>query len=454
MGMRKLSQPAVRTTLIALNVVVLILGVLALPSTAPETPVAQRSAIPAHVEDTLVPVRPEPIPTQAPPSPPARPSLSDLRNQILGALSASGASSEAVSVWIEGHGFVFQRNAEQELVPASTQKIFVAASALNLLGPDHRFTTRVTRVGDIAMDGTLQGDIVLLGGGDPSLSRGDLEGLARVVASSGIRRVSGTVLGNEDRFDRVRTAPGWKPDFVTHESGTLSALAVDGNGYRNDPEFIAEPALANAQLFRDMLTAGGVEVANPAALASTQIETGVELAAKDSAPLGELVAYMLKESDNFYAELIVKEMGFKHGSPSTAGGIDAMRQFASLQRLPIGPSADGSGLSSENRQSASAQMQWLTWIDTHQQGFGFQQMLPSACSGNGTLKKRMCGSFAAGRVFAKSGGLPKVATLAGYATTAPGRRVRFAFLLTGSVSGKAARLAIDNALIAITSFNG
>lgn len=449
--MNILSDRFLRPILIASSVLVLALGLVAARTAAPEPPPPELPAIPVEVDDSLIPPHREPSPAQ-PSSISALPPASVLRSEIVDALAASGASIQAAGVWIDGYGFVHEQNSEQELVPASTQKIFVAASALSLLGPNHTFTTRVSRTGDITVDGTLEGDLALVGGGDPSLSRGDLENLARAVASLGIRRISGKVFGNEDRFDRIRTAPGWKPDFVTHESGSLSALAVDGNSYRDDPEFIAEPALANAQLFRDTLTAAGVEVTGPAALGSIPVESGVEVAAKHSPPLRELVAHMLTESDNFYAELIVKEIGLTEDSASTFGGIEAIRKFAASHGLPIGSSADGSGLSSENRQSASTLLLWLAWIETHLGDVGFQQMLPSACSEEGTLKRRMCDSTAAGKVFAKSGGLPQIATLAGYATTASGRRVRFAFLLTGSTSGKAARLAIDNALIAITGF--
>lgn len=446
---------ALRLALAITSLLLLALGLLTVRSPVSHRSQTRESVAPAEVEESLIPPHREPtnLPPSTPGSPPAaQPALAD---QIASALASSGASTQAASVWIEGQGFVIEQSAREELVPASTQKIFVAASALSVLGPAHKLSTRVIRTGDV-VDGYLQGDLALVGGGDPSFSKADLENLARAVASSGIRGITGAIIGDESRYDRQRAAPGWKPYFVTHESGTLSALAVDGNSYRNDPEFIAEPALANAQLFRDVLAAAGVQVGGAAVALppAPPIQNGIVIAAKHSPPLSELVDRMLTESDNFYAELLVKELGLTSGSASTSSGMDVIRRFAAAQRLPMGPSADGSGLSSENRQSASTQMKWLEWIDTHLGGVGFTQMLPSACSGEGTLKKRMCGSSAAGKVFAKSGGLPRVATLSGYATTASGRQVRFAFSLIGSSSGKAARLAIDNALVAITSFTG
>ncbi len=453
--MKLSNSRALRPALAVTSLLVLALGLVTVRSPVSHPSQTRASMAPAEVEESLVPPHREPASLQ--PSSPASPAAARpvLADQIASALASSGASIQAASVWVEGQGFVIEQNAKEELVPASTQKILVAASALSVLGPAYEFSTRVIRSGDV-VDGRLQGDLALVGGGDPSFSKADLENLARAVASSGIRGVSGAIIGDESRYDRLRAAPGWKSDFVTHESGTLSALAVDGNSYRNDPEFIAEPALANAQMFRDVLAAAGVDV-NGVAVAlppAPPIQNGIVVTAKHSPTLREIVDHMLTESDNFYAELLVKELGFTSGSASTSSGIDVMRRFAAAQKLPMGPSADGSGLSSENRQSASTQVKWLEWIETHLDGVGFTQMLPSACSGEGTLKRRMCGSSAAGKVFAKSGGLPRVATLSGYATTASGRQVRFAFFLIGSSSGKAARLAIDNALVAITSFNG
>lgn len=406
---------------------------------------------PVEVEESLLPPHREPpAPATSEPLPPPAP-LPSLRERIHMALSASGAAVRAASVSVDGIGLVAQYDADRELVPASTQKLVVASAALGLLGADHVYTTRVIRVGPIAPDGTLQGDLGLVGGGDPSLSRDDLNALARAVASAGIKRVGGGVVGDESRYDRARGGVGWKPSFLTHESGSLSALAVDQNAYRNDPEFSAEPALANTQLFRQALLSSGVEVAGPAVIGSVPVDPQAEMASKQSPALKDLLTHMLMESDNFYAEMIVKEMGFRAGSPTTAGGLEAIARFAAERRLPSGKPFDGSGLSSENRQTANGQVLWLEWIGRNQPQI--IQMLPSACR-HGSLKTRMCGSTAEGNVTAKSGGLQGVATLAGYARTASGRRVTFSFFLIGSPSGKAARLAMDEALGLVTSFDG
>ncbi|MBW3589343.1 MAG: D-alanyl-D-alanine carboxypeptidase [Actinobacteria bacterium] len=443
---------ALRLVLLVLNLSLLFLGTIAASSQVGQSPPPRTMAAPAPVQDLHVPNYLKP-PISVVAAPAAEVSgIQGLRGQIENALASSTASTKGAVVWIDGFGTVFEENSNLELLPASTQKMFVGAAALKLLGDNHAFSTRVMSKEKVTADGTVDGDLVLVGGGDPSLSRIDVENLAKAVALSGIRTVSGGVLADESHFDRLRAAPGWKDTYVPRQSGALSALAVDQNSYRNDPEFIAEPALANAQLFREMLVAAGVAVTAPAGISPSPHSAGVVIARKDSPPLRDLVGHMLIESDNFFAEMILKEVGFSAGNASTSGGIDVIRRFASSWGLPLGPSADGSGLSQQNRQSAAAQIQWLAWIDQELAGAGFHQMLARSCSTIGTLKRRMCESPAAGRVLAKSGGLPHVATLSGYTTTASGRHVRFTFLLTDAASTKSARLAIDNALGAIAAF--
>lgn len=443
---------ALRLILLVLNLSLLFLGTIAASSQVGQSLPPTAMGAPAPVQDLHVPnyfKPPVPVVSAAPAEVSG---IHGLRDQIESTLASSTASTKGAVVWIEGFGTVFEENSNLELLPASTQKMFVGAAALKLLGDNHAFSTRVMSKKDVTAEGTVDGDLVLVGGGDPSLARTDLENLAKAVALSGIRTVSGGVLGDESHFDRLRAAPGWKDTYVPRQSGALSALAVDQNSYRNDPEFVAEPALANAQLFREMLVAAGVAVTAPAGIGPSPPSGGIEIARKDSPPLKDLVGHMLTESDNFFAEMILKEVGFSAGDASTSGGIDVIRGFASSRGLPLGPSADGSGLSQQNRQSAAAQIQWLAWIDEELTGAGFHQMLARSCSPIGTLKRRMCESPAAGRVMAKSGGLPHVATLSGYTSTASGRHVRFTFLLTDAASTKSARLAIDNALGAVAAF--
>jgi len=102
---------------------------------------------------------------------------------------------------------LFAANAGMSLNPASTMKLYTTALAFEQLGPDHRFTTDVLRHGPLA-NGTLTGNLILRGGGDPALSRryfdgdgnGPMRALARQVVDAGIRRITGDVIGDDRAF--------------------------------------------------------------------------------------------------------------------------------------------------------------------------------------------------------------------------------------------------------------
>ena len=124
------------------------------------------------------------------------------------------------------------------LLPASTMKLFTAALAFDTFGPEHQFTTSVLRDGTVGADGTLNGNLVLRGGGDPGLSsryyrapaEGPMASLARMVAASGIKRVSGDLVADATAFESKRVPDGWLSRYL--ESGyaaRVSALSMNEN---------------------------------------------------------------------------------------------------------------------------------------------------------------------------------------------------------------------------------
>lgn len=133
---------------------------------------------------------------------------------------------------------LFQVNADESLVPASTMKLFTTALAFERLGPTHRFTTTVLRDGDLGPDGTLNGNLILRGGGDPALSRrfykgdanGPMRALARQVAEAGIKRVRGDVIGDDGAFEAKTVPDGWLSRYL-HASyaAPVSALSLNEN---------------------------------------------------------------------------------------------------------------------------------------------------------------------------------------------------------------------------------
>src|SRR5262249_1569117 len=153
---------------------------------------------------------------------------------------------------------VFAVHPTLPLAPASNEKLAVTFAALRELGPQSVIDTDVLGHGE--QEGTTwNGDLVLQGHGDPTLSSAGLARLAREVAEDGIRTVTGRVVADESSFDARRTGPGWKPSFYIYESPPLSALTV--NRAWTGRNTSRDPALAAGVAFRAALVKAGVAVA-------------------------------------------------------------------------------------------------------------------------------------------------------------------------------------------------
>ena len=188
----------------------------------------------------------------------AGPTLAARLDRALKVPHVDFSRTAALAVDLRTGAVVYARNPSLSLIPASNEKLPVAYAALSLLGPGYRFHTEVVGSGTLVGD-VWHGDLWLRGFGDPTLEPADLDALAAEVASWGIRRVDGAVIGDESWFDALRVGPGWKPRFYIEESPPLSALVVSRGRYRGRTS--ANPALAAASLFRQALEAKGVHVA-------------------------------------------------------------------------------------------------------------------------------------------------------------------------------------------------
>lgn len=370
-----------------------------------------------------------------------------LRNRLNTALGGSTAAMIGAAVDVEGYGPVLRAAADAQLPPASTQKSFVGLGALLALGPGARYRTEVV-TDRLPVLGRLRGNLWLVAGGDPYLSSTSLRALARSVRAAGIRSISGEVRLDDLRYDQRRTAAGWKASFMPGQSAPLSALAVDGNRWRTDPTYLADPAFPAAELFRGYLRAEGISVAG--GVQRSPRPAGARVVARhDGTLMADAVSRVLKSSDNFAAELVLKEIGrVRAGDGSSTGGLAAVRALMAPSGVAVGDGADGSGLSSLDRQSPQEQLDLLAVAAGSDVGPLFRASLPVGCR-DGTLKKRFCGTPAEGRVSAKTGTLSGVRVLAGVTTTASGREVRFAFQLSGVQDGARAMAAIDRAVVVL-----
>ena len=170
----------------------------------------------------------------------------------------SKAGSAAVAVDLQTGEELFALNDTLPLAPASNEKVPLTFALLTSFSPKMRIETKVEAEGAQRGD-TVDGNLVLVGGGDPTLTSGDLLKLAERVRTAGIRHVTGGVVGDESLFDSKRTCPGWKASFYIGESPPLSALVVDRARYRTYTA--PRPAKAAALLFRSALRKAGVSVA-------------------------------------------------------------------------------------------------------------------------------------------------------------------------------------------------
>ena len=325
----------------------------------------------------------------------------------------SPARSAALAVDLSTGKVLYGRNQSLSLAPASNEKLALTYGLLKTLGPTFRIDTEV--LGEGQLQGPVwNGDLVLRGYGDPSLSTADLRLLAQQVRAQGIRRVSGSVRGDESYFDARRTAPGWKASFYGDESAPLSALAVD----RDRPFGVLErePALAAATVFRKTLKAAGVAVTGPATSGSVA-EFSMPLASVSSPTLATLIRYMDRESDNFTAEMLLKVLGAAQSDTGTsAAGAAVVTTALSDAGIPLAGVriVDGSGLSRLDRLTAGALVGILqaSWADPAIRPF-LVAALPVA-GVNGTLEDRMRRAPARGNVLAKTGTTSDASALSGY----------------------------------------
>jgi D-alanyl-D-alanine carboxypeptidase/D-alanyl-D-alanine-endopeptidase (penicillin-binding protein 4) len=357
------------------------------------------------------------------------------------ASSVRGVAPErtgVVVVELATSSVIYASNPELPLEPASTEKLGVAITALQRLGGGFRIRTSVFGEGSLT-GATWNGNLVLKGAGDPTLSSSDLAALARAVRAHGIRAVSGRVVGDESYFDTARTCPGWKASFAKNESPLLSALVVDRgllDGHSAD-----HPALAAAILFTRALERAGVSVAREPSTGRAAAAARL-IVRRASPPLVRLLAVMDTWSDNFIAEMLLKQLGARSSKQgTTAAGASAVVSTLTADEVPLGGVriADGSGLSSLDRLTARslAAMLETVWDDS--------RLRPlvgtfAVAGSTGTLRHRMLGVLGHELVKGKTGTTDASSALAGFI----GSRFAFAVLTNGSpVDWTAAHLLQD-----------
>lgn len=378
---------------------------------------------------------------------------------------------------------LFDRAADDARIPASNMKLLTAGAALRVLGPDHRFTTRVVA-------GPTPGSVVLTGGGDVLLGAGESApgavlghaGLAtlaqatvRALQDSTDGGATGTisVLLDDSLFSGPSLSRAWSPeDVAAGEMAPLYPLAL--NSARFDPAKTTGPrpqdaAMAAAEAFAARLREAGAAAGLSVAPGVARVQPGTApdsdqgkddqgkasehakvLAEVQSATVGQQVDLMLQTSDNYLAEVMGRMTALGVGRP---GGSDDAIAAVLQQVKDMGISADTiraadvSGLAPANQVSARQLTDVVRAMTS-----GTDTRLRAALAGfpvaglSGTLGDRYTDAATAagaGLVRAKTGTLNTVIALSGYVVDADGRLLVFSFVGNGLTPGAANKAALD-----------
>jgi serine-type D-Ala-D-Ala carboxypeptidase/endopeptidase (penicillin-binding protein 4) len=352
-----------------------------------------------------------------------------------------GTSVSGVVLDAESNKVVWGHNATTALMPASNAKLATATAALDVLGPDHRFTTRVVYGG---------GTLTLVGGGDRVLTTGDLTSLAKTAADglkfAGLTSVKVRV--DDSLFPEPGLATGWNAGYFPDEVAPVRALVVDGHS-------VTDTSTDAGKAFAKQLAAQGVTVTGNVTRGQAT-GSDVLVATHSSPKLSEIVKQMLKTSDNDIAETLLRMTALGAGQPATfEGGTQAVRDVlgrrygVSMENFEI---HDGSGLSRADRIPAATIADILDTVTdpANSQTLGaVEEGLPVAGEAGSTLGPEF-GRFdtpdskcAVGKVKAKTGTLTGAIALSGLTKAKDGRWKVFSFIENGSTADNA---DITNAL--------
>jgi D-alanyl-D-alanine carboxypeptidase/D-alanyl-D-alanine-endopeptidase (penicillin-binding protein 4) len=415
---------------------------------------------------------------------------------------------------------LFEHEAQKLSSPASNSKLYTMALALDRLGPYYRVKTSLYAHSQPDADGTLKGDLIVYGRGDPTINArvhdGDifkaLEPLVAALTSAGVKRIDGDLVGDDSYFHDPPFGAGWDwEDLQEYYGAEVSALTINDNTLQllikpgpsegapchlafnpgttyvtvsNRTKTVAKGQRRRIELYRpvaqNLVYVAGempvddpgsdedVTMHNPAGLFVTifkqalerhgitviggirtvdwkdrevmalDLKQWLELGTMESLPMRDIVREVMKPSQNLYTDLMLAHVGesvLSAQSPATdrsasSAGIRELNKFLAEAGVKRGDTIfeEGSGLSRDNLTTPNATVALLTFM-SHQKSFEvYSNALPVA-GVDGTLRRRMKNTPAAGNVHAKTGSLRWANTLSGYVTTAAGEHLVFSMML-------------------------
>ena len=388
---------------------------------------------------------------------------------------------------------VSSHNEYASLIPASTTKLLTTETAVSLLGEKFRWITQLEYSGEIDSNGNLQGNLYVVGSGDPSLGTNKagassysaiVSDFIMALSEKGIKKVNGDIIIQTGIF-KANKSQRLPENIVWLENGNYYLPA--GSTYEISPEnekLIAKPAnpfadnknfyyispYISQMVYADKFEGAGLttKVADPPAylansLRTSMVKRGLGITGKvvtkttdlnpekrtaitsyQSPSLAEIIYYTNQKSDNALAEATLRMVGFQKKGDQTleAGRSVVVEHLKSIAFETEGLNyMDGSGLSRNNMVTPISQVKFLTNLMNEKYYKTYFDSLPIAGQ-TGTLKSMFSGE-GNGQIFAKTGTLNKVKTLAGYMKTHTGKTLVFSLLINnyaGSVDQVKARM--------------
>lgn len=428
----------------ALGVIFLLLGTGAVFAGAAVGAATPLAAVTSHT--------PTPVPTRAVPVEPAAASALRTCTIDTAAKDPRLLTFEGSVINVTTGEVLFDRNAGTPAPPASGLKVLVAAAALATIGPGFRMTTRV-------FEGSDPGTIVLVGGGDPTLSA-----LPAGVESfyTGAPKMSDLAAQTKAAWEAnhpadpitsvILDANYWSPsdkwDTTWNDSertngyqSEVTALMVDGD--RANAQKATSPRSNDPIGRAGSAFVAALNLGSPVTVTLGRATPGTpKLAEVSSQPISTLIGQMMPTSDNTLAEMIARVISKESGDGGSAASLDTVIKGA-LVNLGLNPMGvtirDGSGLSANNTVPPLFMAQLLAKVSTGGQGLGvIKNALPIAGK-TGSLAGRFTGdnAVARGHVFAKTGWIDSSRTLSGWVEAADGSVLSFAFYALGPVKVEA-----------------
>lgn len=309
---------------------------------------------------------------------------------------------------------VLEMNADIPLIPASIMKCVTTATLLSRLDEDARFHTEVYAAGTVR-DGILDGNLIIVGSGDPSLNSRHVEGnkdicsqIAAALTERGVRSIAGRIVVDEDVWSGPAVPPSWMSGDLPHAYGTGShGLNFEDNA--SGSRSVSNPAAVFDTRLRAALERNGIVVEGE----SVREGERELILDHESVPLDEIMRSCMMRSDNQYAEALLRSYAVADGGKGSVSDAAAQeseywkKQKAPMQGVNI---VDGSGLSRQNRVTARFMAHVLA---ERSENPYYASFFPLAGQ-EGTLRSFLAGTPLEGYVALKTGSMKGIQCYAGY----------------------------------------